>query len=287
MCGLICRALGVWMMVSLVAGINPAEAQRDNESTANLIFQPDAYDGERGATVSGAACVATNGGVLTPQFFLEAAQPFAIKSWQQINASLAYPFSSGAFRIDLGYESLESFRRYRIGISYAHRLHKAWYLGMGFRFSQVRTAGYPQQASPGYELAVLWRPLPDLAFSSSLIALPNFSNSYVRRQWWPEEFRAGCFYRFSRSLLGFLSINLPGRQAPAPAMALRYQPDPKLFIRLGMSTGPPGYFLGAGYQWGAICFEIWTGLHAYLGLYPGMAIRWERQKSPERTDPEN
>jgi hypothetical protein len=284
MCGLICRALGAWMMVSFVAGMNPAEAQRENVSTANLIFQPDAYDGERGASVSGAASVATNGGVLTPQFFLMAQQPFGIKPWQQFNACLALPSSSGAFRFDLAYESLESFRSYQFGISYAHRLHQAWYAGLGFRFQQMRTTGYPQKAEPGYELAILWNPIPDLAFSSSLLGFSSGKGSSIQQSWWPQEFRAGCFFRFSRSLLGLLILHLPGRESAQPGIAIRYQPDPKVSVRLGMSTGPPGYFFGLGYQWGPIRFEVWMGLHSYLGGYPGMALRWEKTAMAEKSE---
>jgi hypothetical protein len=130
---------------------------------------------------------------------LIAQQPFGIKPWQQFNACLALPSSSGAFRFDLAYESLESFRSYQFGISYAHRLHQAWYAGLGFRFQQMRTTGYPQKAEPGYELAILWNPIPDLAFSSSLLGFSSGKGSSIQQSWWPQEFRAGCFFRFSRS----------------------------------------------------------------------------------------
>lgn len=273
--GLLGVVMSCWVLWSATA-----EAQRGSEMDNNLIYLPDAYEGEREILISGGCHAAAVGGVSAPHFFLSASRPYMIRGWNLFSGSFATPVLNGGGSIGLLSESFEGYRFLNAGLTYAKKLSSTWFVGAGFSFSQLKLSGSENSALAGYRLAIQYRPSVKMGIAVEMERAPNGHSPYRKVSAFPSGFRMEWWMRISSSVQSFLLIQKSMFAPPSLAFVLKYIPHEKIRIRLGLDATVSSFLIGFGIQLDRMRIELNSGFHPYLGLTAGAALS-ARTRPPE------
>lgn len=204
---------------------------------------------------------------------------FLVNSLSTGAIALAAPTASGTFGLSYYTFGMTNYRESKFGLAYGRMLGEKISAGLQLNYlSTVLPEAYGRYNGFTAELG-LQALLTDKIILGAHIY--NISRSKLTDkngiEYVPTIVRVGLMYKVSSKVFVTSEFQKDIEHPIVFRAGTEYQPNEKLFLRIGIASNPGNYSFGFGYRMKTISFDIAASYHQILGFTPQVGFNWNMQ----------
>jgi len=201
---------------------------------------------------------------------------FLLKELGSQSLVFAYPSKFGVLAASVDYFGYSQQSEMQVGLAYAKRL--STYLSLGFKFNYLQyqqVEFYGKTRAIVAELSLLAKPY-DKVILGFHVYNPNRSKFNTRvEKFAPTIFNFGAAYVPNSQLLISAQVSKNLEYAMTYKMGIEFELKDRLFLRTGFNVQPNAYFLGVGFDFKGVQFNLAFSYQNSLGLSPASSLSYE------------
>ena len=211
-----------------------------------------------------------------PEIAIYYTNRFLLKELSSQSIAYAYPSSFGTWGIAMDYFGYTQHSEFQIGLAYAKRFND--YISIGARFNYLQyqqTAEYGNTHTILAELGILSHP-NDKIFIGAHIYNPSMSKFDTNvPESAPTIMSVGLAYLIDDATELLFQIDKNIRQQTTFKIGTELKIKKILFLRAGINILPHAFFLGIGYNYKNIRFNIAFSYQQILGISPSSSFSYQ------------
>jgi hypothetical protein len=210
---------------------------------------------------------------------------FLVNSLSTGSIALAMPTNSGTFGLSVYTFGLTYYRESKFGLAYGRMLGEKISAGLQLNYlSTVLPEAYGKYNGFAAELGLQALLTDNIILGAHIY---NISRSKLADkngvEYVPSIIRIGAMYKVSKKV--FITSEFQ-KDIDHPIIfraGTEYQPNEKLFLRIGIASNPGNYSFGFGYKMKTISFDIAASYHQILGFSPQVGFNWSMSNSSKKS----
>ena len=183
----------------------------------------------------------------------------------------ALPTSTGNFGLQANYFGSSSYNQSAVGLAYARNLGKVD-VGAQFNYEQVKIPGYGNASAINFEGGAILHVSDQFQTGIHIYNPTRVSLGKNGEEKLPIVYSFGMGYDASEKFFIGTEIEKVEDQPVNVNAGLQYAFDQKLFARAGIMSSTSSFYLGLGFLWKKLRFDVAASLHPSLGITPGLLM---------------
>jgi hypothetical protein len=203
---------------------------------------------------------------------------YGVPGLNELNILAAIPSHSGGFGGLVNYSGSTAYHTMQAGFAYGKKLGSYMDLGLQLNFHNTGIAGYGKKNSASFDVGAIFHFTQKL-HSGIYIKNPVAIDFYKEvREKMPGRFGFGIGFDASNKCLVSVVIEKEQGQPINIIAGFQYWFLQKLQARAGISSATSQAWMGFGFQWIRLRFDLISAYHPYLGWSPGFMIMFDFKK---------
>ena len=200
-----------------------------------------------------------------------AEKKFMLAELNHFIAVLGIPAGKGGIGITTGWYGNSDYNETAMSVAYGKKLGKV-NIGIAFRYTMLRIAGYGSDAATGFTLGSTWQVTPEICAGFELVNPAGGKFSKNPGEKLPAIYKTGLGYEVSEKLLLVTEVIKEENKPVSVHAGMQYKIAGKLITRFGITTAGSSPYFGAGWRWKNMRVEVLAGYHTRLGITPGLML---------------
>lgn len=198
---------------------------------------------------------------------------YMLNELKNLTALVGLTTTSGNFGINANYMGSAEYNESKIGLAYGRSLGAQVNIGAQFNYNALQIAGYGDASTVSFELGTI------LHLSDKLSAGLHINNPVGgkfgknEQEKLPGIYSFGFGYDASEIFYAGAQIVKEENQPVAVIAGVQYKPVSQLLIRTGISSGTSLFWVGIGFSYQSIRFDVTSNWHPQLGISPGLLVQ--------------
>jgi hypothetical protein len=210
---------------------------------------------------------------------------FLVNTLSTGSLALAMPTKSGTFGLSVYTFGLSNYRESKFGLAYGRMLGEKISAGLQLNYlSTLLPEAYGKYNGFTAELG-LQALLTDKIILGAHIY--NISRAKLTDknglEYVPTVIRIGMMYKVSSKVFITSEFQKDIDHPIVFRAGTEYQPNEKLFLRIGIASNPGNYSFGFGYKMKTISLDIAASYHQILGFTPQVGFNWNMIANNKKT----
>lgn len=210
---------------------------------------------------------------------------FLVNSLSTGSLAMAMPTKSGTFGLSVYTFGLPNYRESKFGLAYGRMLGEKISAGLQLNYlSTVLPEAYGKYNGFTAELG-----LQALLTDKIILGAHIYNVSRAKLtdknglEYVPTVIRIGVMYKISPKVFVTSEFQKDIDNPIIFRAGTEYQPNEKLFLRIGIASNPGNYSFGFGYKMKTISFDIAASYHQILGFSPQVGFNWSMLSNAKKT----
>lgn len=197
---------------------------------------------------------------------------FLLEELSLYNIVFGLPTHSGNFGLTGSYYGFSIYNETQLGLAYARKLGSKTDLGIQFDYSSIHMSGYGNANAINFQIGTIFH------LSDKLHAGLHVYNPVGGKIGQGEEeklasvYRMGMGYEPSEKFFVSAEVEKEENQPVNVNVGLQYKFLSRLLARVGIVTSTSTAYVGFGFEWKDLRFDIAAGYHPQLGIIPGLLL---------------
>ena len=247
-----------------------AQAVRSPVSTAYVGI--GAYSSQHPDVFSFTANQAALAKVPSPCAGVYAEKRFFLDELGLYDAAVGVPTHSGNFGLDARYFGFSEYNETQLGLAYARSLGSKIDLGIQFNYYGIRIAGYGNASSVNFELGTILHVTDNVNAGLHVYNPTGSKLGKDGKEKLPSVYAVGIGFEPSGNFLVSALVEKEEKKTANITAGLQYNFIPQLIARLGVSAATSSIYLGLGFKWKSMRFDVTSSYHPELGITPGLML---------------
>lgn len=201
---------------------------------------------------------------------------FLVNSLSTGSLALALPTTSGTFGLSVYTFGLSNYRESKFGLAYGRMLGEKISAGLQLNYlSTVLPEAYGKYHGFTAEFGLQALLTDKITLGAHIY---NVSRAKLTDknglEYVPTVIRIGVMYKISTKVFVTSEFQKDIDHPIIFRAGTEYQPNEKLFLRIGIASNPGNYSFGFGYKMKTISFDIAASYHQILGFTPQVGFNW-------------
>lgn len=189
------------------------------------------------------------------------------------------PTGSGTFGLMVSRFGFSGFNETEAGLGYGRLLAKKLAVGGRINYFNRQVPGYGSVAVVNGEAGILLYVTPKCAAGAHVYNPVAATFGMEKEERLASVYRFGLGYDVSKAVFLVMEIRKKENEPVTITSAVQYHFEEKFFARLGITSGAPGVFAGAGWLIGKqFRLTVFTAHRRPLGFTPGITLQYSSHK---------
>lgn len=201
---------------------------------------------------------------------------FLLKELGSQSLAFAYPTKLGALGVSLDYFGYDQQSELQVGLAYAKKLNEYFSLGVKFNYLQYQQLEfYGNTRAIVVEVGLLSRPYEKLIVGFQVYNPTRSKFNTDIEKYAPTILNFGAAYVPSSKLLLSAQVSKNIDYPMIYKMGIEFEIKESLFLRTGFNIQPNAYFMGIGFDFKTIRFNLAFSYQDRLGISPASSLSYE------------